>query len=185
MIIQNAKWSKEPNKYLVEYVGHLKKGTVLDLGGSDGVNAIFLAQNGFEVTNIDNDSVALDSLASYSKDTSLKINTVNANLNEYNVDKEYDNVISFYTFHFLEINRGKKLLDNVQSKTRLGGLNILIGFTDQGEFKFNSEKCYFVSSFLLDTYISWEILHHSKFTGSTKSGLSQEREVLVARKSQV
>lgn len=182
MSIQNPKWSNEPNKYLVEYIEDLKKGTVLDLGGSDGVNAIFLAQSGFDVTNVDKDAEALRLLASYSKDISLEINTVNANLNEYNIDNEYDNVISFYTFHFLDKDSGQKLIENIQSKTRLEGLNILIGFTDQGEFKLNNQKCYFVDNFLLDIYKSWEILYHSKFTGSTKSGLSQEREVLVAKK---
>lgn len=100
MTVINSRWSKEPNKLLVKYLADLKTGKVLDLGGSDGTNAIFLARNGFEVMNIDKDNAALNDLKIFANENNLNIHTEGADLNNYIINDTYDDIISFFTFHF-------------------------------------------------------------------------------------
>ncbi|MCA9302202.1 methyltransferase domain-containing protein [Candidatus Nomurabacteria bacterium] len=182
MTVINSRWSKEPNKLLVKYLADLKTGKVLDLGGSDGTNAIFLARNGFEVMNIDKDNAALNDLKIFANENNLNIHTEGADLNNYIINDTYDDIISFFTFHFLKLSSGDKLIDSIQEHTATDGINIIVGFTDQGEFNINHKKCYFVGDYLVNKYKSWDVLLHDKVIGGTKSGMNQEREILVARR---
>lgn len=62
MTIVNPKWAVTPWPILRSNINVLKKGSVLDLGCSDGINDIYLAENGFTVTVIDIDTEALETL---------------------------------------------------------------------------------------------------------------------------
>lgn len=53
-------WSAEPNQFLVAEVADLLPGRALDLACGEGRNAIWLAEQGWEVTAIDFSPVALD-----------------------------------------------------------------------------------------------------------------------------
>ncbi len=180
--MKNAKWSTEPSADLVKYTDQLKPGSVLDLGGSDGVNAIYLVKKGFNVTSVDNDSSSTAKLEGFAIKHKLEINAVDADLNTYIIDRNYANVISFWTFHFLHRTQGERLLENAQAKTEKSGLNIIAGFTNVGSFNANLEKFYFADDYLLEKYEGWEIIEYKKDMISTKSKLEQEAVIFVARK---
>lgn len=52
-------WSGNPNPRLVEQVAGLTPGTALDVGAGEGADAVWLAQQGWEVTALDVSEVAL------------------------------------------------------------------------------------------------------------------------------
>lgn len=54
------RWSGKPNPVLVDVVGALPAGTVLDLGCGEGGDAIWLAGRGWRVTAVDVSATALD-----------------------------------------------------------------------------------------------------------------------------
>jgi len=56
-------WSGNPNPHLVAQVAGLKPGTALDVGSGEGADAIWLAEQGWQVTGIDVSTVALDRAA--------------------------------------------------------------------------------------------------------------------------
>jgi SAM-dependent methyltransferase len=56
-------WSGRPNPVLVDVVGSLRPGTVLDLGCGEGGDPIWLAQQGWRVTAVDVSATALDRAA--------------------------------------------------------------------------------------------------------------------------
>jgi SAM-dependent methyltransferase len=58
-------WSGRPNVVLVEEVQDLTPGRALDLGCGEGADAIWLAQQGWQVTAIDISSVALERAAKH------------------------------------------------------------------------------------------------------------------------
>lgn len=74
-----------------------------------------------------------------------------------------------------------KLIDSIQEHTATDGINIIVGFTDQGEFNINHKN-----AILLETIQSINInpgmCCYDKVIGGTKSGMNQEREILVARR---
>lgn len=53
-------WSAGPNALFAEVVGKLKPGKALDLACGEGRNAIWLAEQGWQVTGIDFSSVGID-----------------------------------------------------------------------------------------------------------------------------
>ena len=52
-------WSGNPNPHLVAQVADLRPGTALDVGSGEGADAIWLAEQGWQVTGIDVSMVAL------------------------------------------------------------------------------------------------------------------------------
>jgi SAM-dependent methyltransferase len=56
-------WSANPNPHLVAQVADLRPGTALDVGSGEGADAIWLAEQGWQVTGIDVSTVALERAA--------------------------------------------------------------------------------------------------------------------------
>lgn len=56
-------WSGNPNPQLVDRVMSLRPGRALEVGAGEGADAIWLAQQGWEVTALDVSQVALDKAA--------------------------------------------------------------------------------------------------------------------------
>ncbi|KKS16153.1 MAG: Tellurite resistance protein TehB [Candidatus Woesebacteria bacterium GW2011_GWA1_41_7] len=176
------RWAKNPRQIIVDNFPLFKPGTVLDLGGSDGANALYLARNGFTVTNVDKDKQAIADCLSTAAKEFLNVDGVVSNLNEYKIQKEYDNIITLFTLHFLSPKAAKGLINQMKSKTNVGGLNLVVAFTNKGEFDV-SRGFYFNNDEILDIYDGWEILLYKKEVGATKSGLNQERLHFIARKA--
>lgn len=55
-----AIWSGNPNPHLVTVAGALTPGEALDVGSGEGADAIWLAEQGWQVTGVDVSAVALD-----------------------------------------------------------------------------------------------------------------------------
>lgn len=56
---QPSLWSGKPNRYLVSEVAGIEPGTALDAGSGEGADAIWLAEQGWQVTAMDISGVAL------------------------------------------------------------------------------------------------------------------------------
>jgi SAM-dependent methyltransferase len=56
-------WSGNPNSRLVEQVANLAPGSALDVGCGEGADAIWLAEQGWQVTGVDVSTVALQRAA--------------------------------------------------------------------------------------------------------------------------
>ena len=53
-------WSAEPNTFVVSLTDDLPVGTAIDLGAGEGRNALWLAEQGWQVTAVDFSSVAVE-----------------------------------------------------------------------------------------------------------------------------
>lgn len=58
-------WSGRPNQRLVEQVADLRPGRAIDVGCGEGGDAIWLAQQGWQVTAVDVSEVALERVAAH------------------------------------------------------------------------------------------------------------------------
>ncbi|MDX8345832.1 class I SAM-dependent methyltransferase [Rossellomorea sp. YZS02] len=97
-----------PDENLVSYLqkGIVKSGKVLDLGCGAGRNAIYLAENGFEVHAVDISKVSLDWAKERSDERGLAITYFHENIFELNVQKgEYDFIYDSGCFHHLAPHR--------------------------------------------------------------------------------
>jgi 2-polyprenyl-3-methyl-5-hydroxy-6-metoxy-1,4-benzoquinol methylase len=70
---RDAMWGSEPNRFLVEAVADLDRGTALDLGCGHGRNALWLAERGFTVTGLDLSPVAIEQADALAAETGVAV----------------------------------------------------------------------------------------------------------------
>ncbi|KRC65241.1 hypothetical protein ASE12_10990 [Aeromicrobium sp. Root236] len=83
-------WSGNPNPHLVTYAAQLRPGTALDYGSGEGADAIWLAQQGWQVTGIDISSVALEGAAARAKQSGVEATWLQADAFEWTAGPTYD-----------------------------------------------------------------------------------------------
>jgi tellurite methyltransferase len=90
-------FGKEPNPFLKKHIRLLPKGKALDIAAGEGRNAVFLAQQGFDMDALDISEVGLKKAQILAGEFGVKINTLFADLNTYQIEKEkYDLIANFY-----------------------------------------------------------------------------------------
>lgn len=158
----------DPNNSIVEFE-HLfnKSGHVLDVGCGDGINSLYLANQGFlNIDAFDLSENAIAKLKRLSQASGLKIHAWTDNLCDYNFDKFYDLIISFGTLHFVSRENWHNFIINAKKNTAIGGFHIIqlfsnkvpaspdissyaIGLADDGEIK--------------ELYKDWKIIQYKSY----------------------
>ena len=106
---------KEPNPFLKKHIRLLPKGKALDMATGEGRNAVFLAQNGFEVDAVDISGKGLKKVKKLAREKGVKINTFLVDLDQYQIEKErYDLIANFY---FLR----RRLIPRIKKGLKKGG----------------------------------------------------------------
>jgi len=106
---------KEPNPFLKKHIRLLPKGKALDIATGEGRNAVFLAQNGFEVDAVDISEKGLKKAQKFAREKGVNINTFLVDLDQYPIGKErYDLIADFY---FLR----RRLIPRIKKGLKKGG----------------------------------------------------------------
>ena len=106
---------KEPNPFLKKHIRLLPKGKALDIATGEGRNAVFLAQNGFEVDAVDISEKGLKKAQKFAGEKGVNINTFLVDLDQYPIGKErYDLIADFY---FLR----RRLIPRIKKGLKKGG----------------------------------------------------------------
>src|SRR5512139_2260664 len=100
---------KEPNPFLKKHIHLLPKGKVLDIASGEGRNAVFLAQQGFEVYAVDISGKGLKKVQKLAREQGVKIKTLLVDLDQYQIKRDrYDLIANFYYLKRRLIPRIKK-----------------------------------------------------------------------------
>ena len=90
-------WGAGPNRFLVHEVDGLPPGRALDLGCGEGRNAIWLAEQSWQVTGVDFSEIGLDKARRLAADRGVEVTWVHANLLVYQPEEgAFDLVIVMY-----------------------------------------------------------------------------------------
>ena len=120
----------EPAKFLVENVGLLPKGRVLDIAMGGGRNSVYLAKLGFEVEGVDNSVEAIEAARKWAIENKVSIQTETADLEKkYAINQtSFDVIICFY---YLQ----RSLIPQIQAGLKQGGVIVYETFIiDQLQF---------------------------------------------------
>ncbi len=120
----------EPSPFLMENVGLLTDGPVLDVAMGAGRNALYLASLGFNVTGVDNDSRAVQRAKESALSRGLKLDARTADLeNGYAIPVgAYRTIICFNYLH-------RPLFPTLRSALKPGGIIVYETYTvDQAQF---------------------------------------------------
>lgn len=119
-------WTERPNQFLVEEISGLRPGRVLDLGTGEGRNAVWLAEQGWQVTAVDFSRVALDRGAAIAQRSGVDVEWVRADLTQYRpVAAAFDLVVILYLHLPPDARRG--VLEQAVTALRPGGRLLIVG----------------------------------------------------------
>lgn len=128
-------YGKQANDFLVQQLSCLPKGRVLCLAEGEGRNAVFLAQQGFDVVAVDSSAAGMKKAQDLATENKVSIQTIVADLAEFTfLPDSYDAVISI--FCHLPVLLRQKVHKQVVSALKPGGMFLLEAYTpDQLKFK--------------------------------------------------
>jgi len=118
-------YGSEPVSFLKEQMPTLahRKGRALCLAAGEGRNAVYLAQQGFEVVAVDISAVGLEKCRALAQRRGVEVETVTADLTTFNLGIEgYDLITDFY-YHQPD------LFPKILAALKPGGFFILQNFT--------------------------------------------------------
>lgn len=118
-------WSGQPNPHLVTYASQLQPGTALDYGSGEGADAIWLAQQGWQVTGIDISPVALEGAGSRAAQAGVEVTWQQADAFEWSAGATYDLV----TAQFMHLPRPAvvRLHRELAASVAPGGTLLIVG----------------------------------------------------------
>ncbi|MCP4664977.1 MAG: methyltransferase domain-containing protein [Deltaproteobacteria bacterium] len=122
--------SLEPARFLVENIELLPKGRVLDVAMGHGRNALYLAEQGFEVEGVDISSEAVGSALEAARTSGVELGAHVADLEDgFQIDKgAYDVIICFHYLH-------RPLIPQIKDGLRIGGMVVYETFiVEQAKF---------------------------------------------------
>ncbi len=123
-------YGTEANDFLESMQNKLPTGKILCLGEGEGRNAVWLAQQGNDVTAVDLSSVGLQKAQSLAKTKGVAITTVHADLAEYDIGKEQWDAIILIFCHLPPPLR-KQVHKNCVAGLRKKGLLVLEAYTPE------------------------------------------------------
>lgn len=119
-------WSGKPNAQLVAEVAGLQPGSALDVGSGEGGDAIWLAEQGWQVTGVDISKVALARAAEHSRERGVTVDWVHTDLTEVAPTTKFD-LVTAHFFHLPERGQIELLHRRLASAVAPGGTLLIVG----------------------------------------------------------
>ena len=121
-------YGTEPNDYLKQTAHHIPKGRVLCLADGEGRNSVYLAEQGYDVTAVDNSQVGLEKAVALAKSRGVTITPIFADLVDFDLGiNHWDGVVSIFC-HLPPLLR-TKVHTSVAPALRSGGVLILEAYS--------------------------------------------------------
>ncbi len=177
-------FGEEPPEYFQEALTYIQKGSLLDLGGGYGRFSIHFARQGLEVTNVDISTDAINNFFSKIQELQLKATGIVKDINEFDFEKYYDNILCITTLHLLEKKVALQLLEKIKHFTTAGGINFIAGFVQEHNNLFTDilPANIHPSNAFVSFYLDWQLLYYKRFMVRNLDKKQVEYFILVARK---
>jgi len=120
-------WSGRVNARLAEIAGPLTPGTALDLGSGEGGDAVWLAEQGWQVTAVDISDTALQrgAAAAQSRGLADRITFVGHDLSDYTPQDSFDLISAQFLHSMLPFDR-PAILKRAADAVRPGGVLLIV-----------------------------------------------------------
>jgi SAM-dependent methyltransferase len=119
-------WTAQPNRFMAAEIAGLPPGRALDLGAGEGRNAVWLAEQGWEVTAVDFSEVGLAKGAELAARRGVSVNWVAADLRDYRPpSRAFDLVVVIYIH--LPVSERRQMLAAASAAVAPGGELLVLG----------------------------------------------------------
>lgn len=173
-----------PHSEVVEACQHIKPCDVLDMGCGTGRNALYLSQQGFNVTAVDNNPNAIQALQSViAKEGIENIDPRVYDINQAGLDADYGFIACTVTLMFLNPNRVDAALADMQAHTLPEGYNLIVCAMDTA-----THPCPIGFPFTLregqlrQIYQGWEMVKYNEDLGTMHNGAQLQFATMLTQK---
>ena len=147
----------KPNQFLTEMVRARKPGTAVDVGMGQGRNAIFLAQQGWDVTGVDISDEGIRVAKEQAAKLGVKLNTVLQDADQFDFGKERWDLVAGMFVHSIITRNAARIREGLKP----GGILVVEGYLNddpQRPFGYQSGE-------LLKAFEGFRILRYEETTG--------------------
>lgn len=181
----NSRYGLTPaHSEVVEACKIIEPCDALDMGCSNGRNALYLSQNGFNVTAIDANPSAVAMLKSIINEEGLtNIKAEVYDINRANLDADYGFVSCTVTLMFLDPARVAAVIADMQARTLMDGYNLVVCAMSTAEHPCPVNFPFTLSEGQLrDAYKGWELIKYNEDVGTMHNGAQLQFATVLARK---
>jgi len=181
----NSRYGLNPaHSEVVEACKVIEPCDALDMGCSNGRNALYLSQLGFNITAIDTNPGAIDMLQGIINEEQM--NNIKAqvyDINNASLEQDYGFISCTVTLMFVDPARVDTIIANMHERTLPGGYNLIV-------CAMSTEKhpCPVPFPFTLKTgqlpeaYKGWEMIKYNEDVGTMHNGAKLQFATMLARK---
>lgn len=185
-------WGTKPNDMCFDVLKRFypeKPCRLLEIGCGEGRDAVFFAQNGYDVTAFDAAESGLEKAQKLAEARGVCVKFFKADLREYRLSENYDIIYSSGVFHHIRPELQKELISHYKEHTNPGGVHAVNVFVQKPFIPIPPDSDVdddtFVSGQLLTLYADWYIEDFKEEIFDCKSNSVPHRhcmETLFARK---
>lgn len=174
-----------PHSEVVEACSVIEPCKALDMGCSNGRNALYLSQLGFEVTAVDSNPNAIAMLQQIAGEEGIaNINAQVYDINNAQLSDDFGFIACTVTLMFLNPERVAAVLADMQAHTLPGGYNLIVCAMNTAEYPCPMPFPFtFDESELRDAYQGWELVKYNEDLGTMHNGARLKFATLLARKA--
>ena len=165
----NTLYGIKPSQILsLIWKNFLPNSKILDLGCGQGIDSLFLSKNGFSVTAIDSSDVAIKQIKIKKDEFKLdNLELICGDINDFNIEKnKYQVIICRNVLNFLDKDKAREILNDLQDNIRKGSYIIIEVFTkdDSSFLSDNKFASYFEEQELLNIFSGYKIFYYLENT---------------------
>ena len=168
-------WGREANEFAhttAEYAPD--GGTIVDVGAGEGRDAVFFAEQGFDVLAIDVAPNGLEKAERLADERGVEIRTRVEDINTLELDEPVDVVYSIGTLQYLRRDVRAERFAHLQRRTRSGGLHAMFAFVDHPDVPpapdWGENEYHYEPGEIDSYYADWECLDSDAFVFDDDSG---------------
>ena len=173
-----------PHSEVVNACRHIKPCDALDMGCSNGRNALYLSQLGFNVTAVDSNANAIAMLQSIVAQEGIgNIEPRVYDINQAALDADYGFIACTVTLMFLDPGRVEAVIADMQAHTLPGGSNLIVCAMDTDAHPCPIGFPFTMKEGQLGTiYRGWDMLEYNEDLGTMHNGAQLQFATMLARK---
>ena len=175
------------NPFELAALPHLH-GRVLDYGCGLGNLAFAAAERGCSVLALDASPAAITHIKQHAAAKTLPVHAALADLRDYELDEDFDAVVSIGLLMFFDCPTAFKALSNLQAHVREGGIavvNVLIEGTTYLDMFDARGHCLFSRTELESRFAGWSILRSEFSDFEAPGGRNKSFATVIARKPRI
>ncbi|MEM4782481.1 MAG: class I SAM-dependent methyltransferase [Halalkalicoccus sp.] len=168
-------WGTEENGFARKTVEHAPdSGRLVDIGTGEGRDAVYFAEQGFDVLAVDIAPNGLAKARRLAADRGVEIETERADVNDFELDGTVDVVYSIGTIQYLRPENRREWFARSKDRTHPGGLHAMFAFVDHPEIPtapdWGENEYVYEQGELAGYYDDWELLADSAIVFDDDSG---------------